>query len=290
MVDAGVHFWPHEGALLDLGSLVAIPAGPARLLDAFLRVTLPGGNGVILDGLELVGDLQPSGPPGTRRPEAHSPGATVTPGTVLLTDASGGRFVVTVDAPLESRWPDSTGSGVRGALVLKLDLLPGATAGGLSAAHRVVRPRMGFAALDRLGDPDLLPIAVAVGNGRDWATDYARYWQPEHDAVRSLVRRIDQIEQTIWRAEPEGSVWDRGVLGRNWVRYQTVAAAAVQATRISLETRATSTLDRVRLLGALRRQLAGSVERAATELLQVIGPVESAGPYREAVAPQGRTA
>jgi hypothetical protein len=98
-----------------------------------------------------------------------------------------------------------------------------------------------------------------------------------------LVRRLDQIEQMVWRAEPEGSVWDRGILGRNWVRYQTVAASALQVGRMSLETRPTTTLDRVRLLGALRRQLAQSVERAATELIQVIGPAESAGPYRDAL-------
>ena len=45
--------------------------------------------------------------------------------------------------------------------------------------------------------------------------------------------------------------------------------------------------DKVRLLDALYDQLHGSVERAATELLQMIGPAEGAGPYR-AVGASGR--
>jgi hypothetical protein len=277
------YFWPAEGALLDLGSLTALADAPGRLLDAFMSMSLSHSGGLVLDGLDLVGDLQASGPPGTRRPNAQAAGATVTPGTVILRDADGRRYVLRVPEPIEAVWPDSMGSGVRGALVMKLDVLPGPGASGLATARRTLRPRLGFAALDRLGDPDLLPLAVAVGNGRDWATDLARVWQPEHDAIRTLLKKLDQIEQMVWRAEPEGSVWDRGILGRNWVRYQTVAACALQVARMSLETRPTTTIDRVRLLGALRRQLAGSVERAATELLQVIGPAESAGPYRDAL-------
>ncbi|HND33901.1 MAG TPA: hypothetical protein PLA94_28070, partial [Myxococcota bacterium] len=73
----------------------------------------------------------------------------------------------------------------------------------------------------------LLPIAVPVGNGRDWILDVKRVLRPDHPGVELLLKRLDQLDRTIWKAEPEGSVWDRQVLGRNWVRYQTVAAGAL---------------------------------------------------------------
>ena len=41
-----------------------------------------------------------------------------------------------------------------------------------------------------------------------------------------------------------------------------------------------STLERVRLLRALRRQLQGSVERAAQDLISAIGTADVSGPYR----------
>jgi hypothetical protein len=97
----------------------------------------------------------------------------------------------------------------------------------------------------------------------------------------TIAKRFEELERTVWRAEPEGSVWDRQVLGRNWVRYQTVAASALQAAKLSLVSRATTTLDRVRVLDALFEALHGSVERAATELLQMVAAADSAGPYRK---------
>lgn len=298
MTRSDAHFWPADGAILDQQSLAAIADSPSRLIDAFLRVTVPGESGLILEGLDLVGALQPigppaasqsAGPPGTRRPESEAPAVTVTPGVAILRDAAGNRHVVEVPKAVETRWPDATRSAVQGALVMRLDAAPGTTVGGLTSAHRVLRPRIGFAAIERLADAEFLPIAVSVGNGRDWATDYARIYQPESEVIVALVRRIDEMEKFVWRAQPEGSVWDRGILGRNWVQYQTVAASALQAVRINLESRAMTTLDRVRLLRALRRQLGGSVERVANEMLQIIGPAEAAGPYRDALDATVRT-
>jgi hypothetical protein len=76
-------------------------------------------------------------------------------------------------------------------------------------------------------------------------------------------------------------VWDRQVLGRNWVWYQTVGASALQAAKMSLQSRATSTLDRVRILNALFESLHSSVERAATDLLTAVGAGDGGGPYRK---------
>ena len=131
-----------------------------------------------------------------------------------------------------------------------------------------------------MNQPFLLPLAASVGNGQDWATDLQRIWQPEHPAIQIILKKFEKIEQTVWKAEPEGSVWDRQVLGRNWVRYQTVAASALQAARLIIQSRAATTLDRVRLLSSLFNQLHMSVETSANELLQIIGPPEGAGPYR----------
>ena len=94
-----------------------------------------------------------------------------------------------------------------------------------------------------------------------------------------LLKRFEKLERTVWQAEPEGGVWDREVLGKNWFRYQTVGAAALQAARAMLMSYPTTTMDRVRLLKTLRDQLHNSVEQASTELLQLIGSRDAAGPY-----------
>ena len=38
---------------------------------------------------------------------------------------------------------------------------------------------------------------------------------------------------------------ERQVLGRNWVRYQTMAAASLQAARMVLQAKSSTTVDRV---------------------------------------------
>ena len=35
--------------------------------------------------------------------------------------------------------------------------------------------------------PFYLPIAVATGNGQDWATDFSRMMQPEHPVIRLMI-------------------------------------------------------------------------------------------------------
>ena len=279
-------FRPAEGALLDLDSLRAIAEGPERWLDAWLELTWPGQSALILSGLELEGEPSSAGPPGTVRLDAKAEEVVVSPGRALLTTREGHRVLVRVPEPVRVRWPTAAGASVQAVLVLAPEVTPGGS-GGLHVARESVGALLGFVRGEAAEQPFVLPVARSTGNGRDWATDLRRTWQPDHGGIRTILKRFETLERTVWRAEPEGSVWDRQVLGRNWVRYQTVAASALQAGRIVLQSRASTTLDRVRLLDGLFDQLHGSVERAATELLQMIGPAEGAGPYA-AVGASGR--
>lgn len=273
-------FMPRDGAILDLASLEAISAVPGRLLGAWLDALCPGAPGLVLEGLEVEGEASSSGPPGSRRPTPGQPVITVSPGRAVLSAGDGERLLLEIPAPLRAPWPTSAGAAVRGQLVLVPRIIAAKTPGGVTVARDAVGARLGFVRFDQPDRPGQLPLAVSVGNGVDWATDLHRLWQPEHPAMAALQKRLERIEQTVWNAEPEGAVWDRQILGRNWVRYQTVAAAALVATRLDLAGRATSTRDRVRALRALYGHLRRSVDRAATELLQIAGPPEGAGPYR----------
>jgi len=272
-------FTPVEGAALDLASLESVAAAHDELLGAYLRVAAPGSSAVILDGLELEGDWSAVGPPGTVRPDSRSEGATVSPGTALLTGRDGRRFLIHIEQPLFTKWPTAAGTAVQGVLVLVPEAQQESPGGALQVARQRVRVVMGFVKPEMMEEPHLLPLASSIGNGRDWAMDLSRVLQPEHAAMQSLLKRFESLERLVWRAEPEGSVWERQVLGRNWVRYQTMAAASLQAARMALASRATTTPDRVRVLNALFEQLNISVERAATELLQLIGAEGGAGPY-----------
>jgi hypothetical protein len=280
-------FRPSEGAVLDLDSLQAIAASSDRLLTAYLDARWPGISGLVLNGLEMDGDWASGGPPGTRRPDSQSTGVRISPGSAIVTSRDGRKFMLRVEEELRVRWPTRAGSAVRGVLVLLPEVAPARIKGGLVVARETVRAQLGFVE-PRLADrPYYLPVAAAVGNGQDWATDIRRIWQPEHEAVNLLLKRFERLEQSVWRAEPQGAVWDRQVIGRNWTRYQTVAAAALQSARSVLMSRSTTTLDRVRLLKGLREQLNMSVDEVATQLLQLVGSREGAGPYA-AVIPAAR--
>lgn len=284
MIDPGLapaytRFAPREGALLDLDSLLALAAAPDRAVALALEGWEPGAPGIVLEGLELEGDLAPGGPPGTRRPDSALAVARVSPGTAAVRDAAGRLHLLTVDRPLEVPWPSRSGAGLRGVLVLGAEVEEGTLLDGFAVARDDVFARLGFVRPERLGMAGLLPLAVAIGNGRDWATDLHRRWGPEHPALALLDKRLARLEQAIWNAEPEGAVWERQTLGRNWVRYQTTAAAALQAALMTLRARPTTTGDRVRVFRALLLELRRTVERAATELLQIAGPPELPGPY-----------
>jgi hypothetical protein len=273
-------FRPVEGAVLDLQSLQAVGDAYDQLLHTFLSVTFPEATSLVVEGLEMRGELAQAGPPGTVRPDAKSENVVISPGVAVLTGRNGRRYLYRVEEELISPWPTSAGPGVQGVLVLMPKVDAAARGGRVKAAREEVSAVLGFVKPEQADAGFLLPLAASLGNGRDWATDLRRTWQPEHPAVKTIVKRFEQLERTVWRAEPEGSVWDRQVLGRNWVRYQTVAASSLQAAKMALQSRATTTLDRVRILNALFEALHASVERAATDLLQMVGAGDSGGPYR----------
>lgn len=285
-------FRPREDAPLDLESLLAVAETPERLLSGWLAQRWPGADGLVLSGLELQGLSGPkleseprfSGPPGCVRPEARSTEAVLSPGSALLTTRDGRRALLRVDAPIRVPWPTAAGPAAHQVLVLSTRLEPGRLSdepgGALRTARAALVPVLGFVSHDQAHQSHLLPLASATGNMLDWATDLQRVWQPDHPSLRVLARRLELLERTIWRSEPEGTAWDRQALGRSWPRYQTTASAALQAARLDLRSRVTTTLDRVRLLDGLYERLHMTVERAASGLLQIVGPPESAGPYR----------
>ncbi len=274
-------FEPREGAVLDLESLRVLAWAPSQMLSTWLAARRPGANALIIEGLDLQGEPAPAGPPGSVRPDAMVDGATVSPGRALVAGRDGRPHAIEIKEPVRVAWPDSSGARVRGALVLFVAETADTLDGGLAVSRKSLTVRLGFVRPESADQPHLLPIAAAVGNGQDWATDICRVLQPEHATIRAVLKRFERLEHSVWTAEPEGSVWDRQVLGRSWVRYQTVAASVLQAARLQLATHAMTTQERVRLFVELRIQLERSVERTATELLQLIGSVEGAGPYRE---------
>lgn len=274
-------FRPVEGAVLDLESLQAVADVSDQLLSTAMAVMWPGATSIVLEGLEVRGELAQNGPPGTVRPDSKSEHVVISPGTALLTGRNNRRYLYRVEEELSATWPTQAGSGVSGVLVLMPKVEAASAGDSVRAARERISAVLGFVKPEQAEAAFLLPLAASVGNGRDWSTDHRRVWQPDHAAIKTIIKRFEVLERTVWRAEPEGSVWDRQVLGRNWVRYQTVAASALQAAKMTLQARPSTTLDRVRVLDALFEALHGSVERAATELLQMIGAGEGGGPYRK---------
>ncbi len=265
-----------DGAVLDLRSLEALSAAPTRALDAML-VGLDK-KGAILEGLELSGELSSVGPPATRRPAPDVGHATVSPGVGIARTPSGVPVLFELRDAVNVPWPTASGAAVRAVLVVAVRTVP-EEGGSVRFAREDLVVEMGFVRPEEARDGAFLPVASALGNARDWLTDLSRVLPPEHPANELLVRRLDQLDQTVWKAEPEGSVWDRQVLGRNWVRYQTLATAAIQGTRAVLSTQPLHTRSRVRALVALHEQLQRSVERAGNELLQSMGAPDGSGPY-----------
>ena len=183
-------------------------------------------------------------------------------------------------------WPTSNGPKVHAALVLTPDVQSVELAGGVCVARNTVRAKIGFVDVPLIHREQYLPLAVSIGNQRDWATDFRRVLHPTHELIQILLKRFEDLERAVWNAEPEGNAWGNETFGKNWFRYQTVAAAALQSARTMLMTYPTTTMDRVSLLRTLRLQLEASVESVATELMQLIGSRDGAGPYAD-VLPKG---
>lgn len=280
-------FRPRDGALLDLDSLVALSHAPGQVLGAQLLARWPGASSMVLEGLQIistVGGPEVEGPPGTKRPDSTRDSVLVSPGTAIVTGADGLPTVVRLQREESVPWPvPKLGSAVAGVLALLVEEQPESAAGGLAVARSRLRVRLGFAKLDQAHAPNILPLARSIGNSRDWATDIRRLVPPEDPIVQGLVIQIKKLEARMWDADPKGSVWDNAVLGRDWKRYQTVAAAALQAATMQLQTMAMTTQERVRLMTHLRRQLRDSVEEMADIIAGHIGRPEYADAYRPVV-------
>jgi hypothetical protein len=274
-------FHPRDGAVLDLQSLDALAHAAPAAFHAGLVARWPGKGGMVLRGLELSGGWSTSGPPGTVRPDPASEGVVISPGLAIVEDLHGVTHLVEVTEELREPWPFKTGPATRGVLVLMPVATPEVGARGIAVARDRIDVRIGFVPPDKAEQRHVLPLAASLGNGRDWATDLRRLWHPNHRAVRDLRDGLERLLNTVMGdAEPEGTVWQNAVFGRDWSRYQTLAAAAIQSARMELAIHPLTTLERVRLMCALYAQLKDSVERAATELLQLVGAPEEAGPYR----------
>jgi len=279
-------FSPREGAILDLQSLRASALSPSELVGAWLSALIPNESGLVLDGLELVGELSQVGPPGTRRmPDAGAGGWTLGKGTALVTDEAGRKHVLRVNEDTPVRWPTQDGPPRRGLLALVPRAEAVAGAGGMAVAREELGFRLGFIKIENFNTrlpAHVLPLALSVGNGRDWATDLRRLWQPTHPAIRALVERLTALEDGVWSTpKPKAASWDTAVLGDSWVRYQTSGVAAIQAARLQFESRAMVTAERVRLLAALRRQLRRANLMPGVEMLaQLSEPSEAGDPYR----------
>ena len=279
-------FQPKEGAILEQDSLRAIAEIPNRMLTVYLDSLAPNTPSIVLQGLDIVGGWSPGGPPGTKCPDAQSNNVVLEPGSAIVRDEYGQAMLIEIKERQYIEWPTSNGPKVHAGLVLTPDVRCVELAGGISVARDQVFAKVGFVDVPLIDKPQYLPLAVSIGNQRDWATDFRRILHPSHDLIQILLKRFEDFEKSVWNAEPEGNAWGSETFGKNWFRYQTVASAALQSARTMLMTFPSTTMDRVALLKTLRQQLEASVGSVANELLQLIGSRDGAGPYAD-VLPKG---
>lgn len=283
-------FHPAEGALLDLESLSSLASAPSQLLRAWVDSVWPG-PGLVLSGLEPQGTLQELASPGRGLGAAVSPGVVrvavnsgqleLSAGTAIVSSREGGTYLLQLRQPERVNLPPPDKMAARPVLVLyaTVEPLPAAGAPAGMVARAAVKPRFSYAPEQAL-QPFMLPIAQPLSQSGDWAADLRRLLPVEHPAIGALLVRLDELQRSVWNAKPRGSIWDNRYFGDEWTRYQTVATAALQAARLALRSRPMHSAERCRVLEYLLLELQRSVEDAATELLQILGGTEAAGPYR----------
>jgi hypothetical protein len=220
-------FRPKEGAVLDQDSLQSIADIPNRMLSVYLDSLAPNTPNMILQGLEISGGWSSGGPPGTKCPDPQSPCIVLEPGSAVLRNAHGEAVLLEIKERQYIEWPTTNGPKVYAALVLTPEVESVALAGGVVVARDKVCAKIGFVDVPLITKPEYLPLAVAIGNQKDWATDFRRIYHPSHDVINILLKRFEDLERSVWKAEPEGNAWGAEVLGKNWFRYQTVAASAL---------------------------------------------------------------
>lgn len=287
-------FHPAEGALLDLESLSALAQVPSQLLRAWMDAAWPG-PGLVLSGLEPQGTLQELASPSRGLGAAVSPGVVrattrsaekgdqieLSPGVAIVSSREGGTYLLQLRQPERVNLPPADKMSARPVLVLyaSVEPLPAAGVPAGMVARATLRPRFSYAPEQAL-QPFMLPIAQPLSPAGDWATDLRRLLPVDHPAIGALLVRLDELQRSVWNAKQRGSIWDNRYFGDEWTRYQTVATAALQAARLALRSRPMHSAERCRVLEYLLHELQRSVEDAATELLQILGGTEAAGPYR----------
>jgi hypothetical protein len=305
-------FHPRNGSRLDLESLQAIADVPGRVWHAFRSLfpdsvgTTPSGGAFVLSGLAIRGNPSQHGPPGSVEVQGVEE-LMLQPGTALLPipTAPGRAALVQIHEALPVRLPARLGSldddaAVARTVVVRLQLesagssesaprAPGERQGAWEAARQDYRPVLStdlFTAdelehfLARPAHERGLVVAARVPRRRRWMTDISALFRPEDRRTRSIIQALEVIERRIWMAVPHGLRWHQGVLGSDWLRYQTAASAALQAAVMTLETRVLSTGERVRLLTSLQRRVGARVEEAADRIEALFGPNHPFNPYR----------
>lgn len=280
-----VVFEPREGALLDMESLQAVRSVSGHLWTALQHI-LPSSSsdqpsaGMVLEGLVVNGTPVLNGPPGALEPsiEEHAGGRKlqVGAGTALLCwggDAVTMRLAEPTDVELPAQW--SPGS----AEVWKLCLRADAAAGSGRSARAVLRPNLRVVRADAVDQSRDLVIAMSIPGARRWETDIAVLWSPGDERTRQVVDELAEIGEKVWSEAPQGLAWSQAVLGRDWLRYQSTASAALQCAGLALESRALTTSERVALLASLHARLEGSVPEAAARVRAMFGPSEADGPW-----------
>jgi len=305
-------FHPRNGSRLDLESLQAIADVPGRVWHAFRSLfpdsvgTTPSGGAFVLSGFAIRGNPSQHGPPGSVEVQGVEE-LMLQPGTALLpiSGVPGRAALVQIEEALPVRLPARLGSldddaAVARTVVVRLKLesagssesaprQPGERQGAWEAARQEYRPVLsthlftadeltGF--LARPAHERGLVVAARVPRRRRWMTDISALFRPEDRRTRSIIQSLEAIERRIWMAVPHGLRWHQGVLGSDWLRYQTAASAALQAAVMTLETRVLSTGERVRLLTSLQRRVGARVEEAADRIEALFGPNHPFNPYR----------
>ena len=198
------------------------------------------------------------------------------------------RFLVEIHEEVRIPWPTKAGPAVHAALVMVLERKPCVVGSGMLVAREEVTAKFGFVDIQLTEKPHyFLPIAVATGNAIDWATDHSRIMQPEHPVLNLMIKRFEKLERTVWQVEPEGGVWDREVIGVKLVSLSNGGGGCIAIDKGDASaTYPSTTQDRSPFVEDIGdEQLQNSVEQASTELLQLIGSRDGAGPYA-AVLPQ----
>ncbi|MBM75106.1 MAG: hypothetical protein CMK59_06880 [Proteobacteria bacterium] len=270
-------FRVRNGAMIDLPALEAIAHLPHHLLTSYLATTAPGMNGLILNGLEPEGQRpRNSGPPGIMRFPIDR--ITLSAGVAILPLSSGQLVTVRFNEPQTVITGASEKSKTTRALVLTLNERESYDRNSRLRASDEIEPQFQLMPLIEAKEIECIQIAYELAP-KIWTTDICRLWQPSHHAIGMVLRHFDELEELIWNCDNHGEPWKKQSLGREWKTYQTKASVAVTSARITLAGRASTSMDRVRLLTNLHWQLQRSIEQAASKLEQWMGVPETAGVY-----------